>query len=197
MKFYYIKDDYIALLKKYDKKVDDNKHDRRPYIGIVLDINGTNYFAPLTSPKVKHKKMKNSKDFRKISGGTYGAINFNNMIPVVNDALILIDILSIKDNAYKRLLQNQYTCIRTDQDIIKSVAKNLYELVLTQDSKLTSNDIKIKKRCCNFKLLETIAPTYLNMSDVSKDEVAIDRQLVDSNNTVKIDNKIINVNINM
>lgn len=67
MKFYYIKDDYIAYLKKYDSKVSDNKHSQRPYVGIVLQINGINYYTPFSSPKSKHKHMKNSKDFRKIN----------------------------------------------------------------------------------------------------------------------------------
>ena len=41
--------------------------------------------------------MKNGKDFRKIKQGEYGAINFNNMIPVPDSALILIDIANIAD----------------------------------------------------------------------------------------------------
>ena len=40
------------------------------------------YFAPLSSPKQKHLKMKNDIDFYKLSNGKLGAINFNNMIPV-------------------------------------------------------------------------------------------------------------------
>lgn len=50
--------------------------------------------------------MKNTKDFRKINQGIYGAINFNNMIPVVESALILIDIDALEDSKYQRLLQN-------------------------------------------------------------------------------------------
>lgn len=50
--------------------------------------------------------MKNGKDFRKINNGLYGAINFNNMIPVLDSALIEIDIANIADVKYRRLLQN-------------------------------------------------------------------------------------------
>ena len=42
---------------------------------------GTPLF-PLTSPKPKHLHMKNQIDFLKIKGGEWGAVNFNNMIPV-------------------------------------------------------------------------------------------------------------------
>ncbi len=106
MRFYYIKDSYIDFLRKYDSKVSINKQESRPYVGVVLEVDGIKYYAPFTSPKAKHLNMKNRIDFRKIEGGKYGAINFNNMIPVVETALIYIDIASITDGKYRRLLQN-------------------------------------------------------------------------------------------
>lgn len=48
------------------------------------------YFAPLSSPKQKHLKMKNDIDFYKLSNGKLGAINFNNMIPVPDGSYTLI-----------------------------------------------------------------------------------------------------------
>lgn len=140
--------------------VEDNKKESRPYVGVVLEIGDIMYFAPFTSPKEKHKKMKNGKDFRKISGGTYGAINFNNMIPVKEEALILIDIEGIEDARYRRLLQNQYVSIKADQDNVLRTAFKLRELVLKEDKSLNQNDLKVKGRCCNFSLLEEKAATY-------------------------------------
>ena len=40
------------------------------------------YFAPLSSPKEKHSRLKNTLDLLKIDGGKFGVINFNNMIRV-------------------------------------------------------------------------------------------------------------------
>jgi len=54
--------DYIEFLRMYDNKVLFNKDERRPYVGIVLQINNFNYFAPLTSPKPKHRSMSNQID---------------------------------------------------------------------------------------------------------------------------------------
>lgn len=71
MKFYNMKDSYIQFLRQYDTKVAENKQESRPYVGIVLEINGINYYAPFSSPKPKHQKMKNGKDFRKINHGIY------------------------------------------------------------------------------------------------------------------------------
>jgi len=69
MRFYNITEQYISYLKTLDTKVPDNKGGKRPYVGIVLEIEDIKYFAPFTSPKPKHKNMRNGKDFRKINGG--------------------------------------------------------------------------------------------------------------------------------
>lgn len=160
MNFYRIKQDYILFLKKYDDKVADNKNENRPYIGIVLEIENIKYYAPFTSPKAKHLKMKNAKDFRKINNGKYGAINFNNMIPVPESALIRLDFNSEPDEKYRRLLQNQYKWINKDSDVIKRTAFNLRELLIKEPSLLTEYDISVKKRCCDLKLLESVYTEY-------------------------------------
>ncbi|MBO4699432.1 type III toxin-antitoxin system ToxN/AbiQ family toxin [bacterium] len=160
MRFYHVKDDYINFLRKYDGKVADNKHETRPYVGIVLEIGSVKYYAPFSSPKPKHKTMKNTVDFRKIAGGSYGAINFNNMIPVTNSALILIDIDKIGDDKYRRLLQNQYKAIRSDTIQIQKTANLLRELLLSDNSELSDYEIRIKQRCCDIKLLEEIYAQY-------------------------------------
>ena len=154
MRFYNITDDYIAFLRTFDTKVAENKHEARPYVGVVLEINGVNYYAPFTSPKPKHQKMKNGKDFRKINQGIYGAINFNNMIPVVAEALIEIDINNMDDEKYKNLLLNQLNYVRADKKQIEKVASELHTLLLKSDDELSKYDLQVKQRCCNIKLLE-------------------------------------------
>ena len=160
MRFYNIKDNYVEFLQSYDSKVIDNKHEKRPYIGIVLTIGDIKYYAPLTSPKPKHFSMKNSVDFRKIEGGKLGAINLNNMIPVVDEALIPIDIQKVKDVAYRRLLQNQYNAIKQDCEKITNSASKLHQIVFEDDSKLTNHQKTIKKRCSNLALLESVFKSF-------------------------------------
>ena len=160
MKFYHIKDTYINFLRKYDEKVPENKNESRPYVGIVLTIGDIEYYAPFSSPKPKHKKMRNTKDFRKIGGGLYGAINFNNMIPVVESALIYIDIKSIDDVKYRSLLLNQYRSIVSDADKIKENASELYSLIQKDDTELSVYEQKIKSRCCNLSVLEKVFRQY-------------------------------------
>ena len=53
-----------------------------------MRLDGTDFFAPLTSYKKKFDNMKNDLDFFKImnykTGKIYGAIDLNNMIPVTS-----------------------------------------------------------------------------------------------------------------
>ena len=57
MKLYAVTDEYIDYLRKFDSKVYDNKEDKRKvmrkYLGIVLTINETNYYIPMSSPNWK------------------------------------------------------------------------------------------------------------------------------------------------
>lgn len=59
MRFYYIAEGYIDFLRTYDSKVAENKKESRPYVGVVVQIENIKYYAPFTSPKAKHMKMKN------------------------------------------------------------------------------------------------------------------------------------------
>ena len=155
---------YCDYLRKYDKRVVYNKGKKelRPFIGVLFSIGDKEYFAPLSSPKPKHQIMKNNIDFFKIDNGTLGVINFNNMIPVVESALLLIDIDAMEDSKYQRLLQNQYKCIKADREQIQLTAKRLRDTLFKKDEELNGNDKKIKERCCDLPLLEEVVKHYGN-----------------------------------
>lgn len=155
LKLYYITDDYIDYLRQYDKKVFYNKNNKRPYIGVVLKYNNYNYFAPLASPKTKHKTM-NSKtlDIFKIKQGELGIINLNNMIPTPQKCLNLV-LPTIKDKNYKALLEKQITYINVHKEKLYKKAIKFYNLY--QNNKLNQN---IMKRTCDFNLLEIKSVIY-------------------------------------
>ena len=103
---------YLKYSGIYENKVSLKAN--RPFIGIVFKINNKEHFAPLSSPKEKHKRMKTNIDFFKIDKGNLGIINFNNMIPVINNDLcrnkldleMLSKSLNTDDIKYFRLLKN-------------------------------------------------------------------------------------------
>ncbi len=154
LKMYCINQDYIDYLRSFDSKVLYNKDESRPYIGILMTINDLSYFAPLSSPKQKHKSMKNMLDIYKIEKGNLGIINFNNMLPVNMDDVVEIDFNS-KDEKYKTLLIKQIQAINADYEVVFKKANKLYGLHCKDAIPI------ISRRCCDFKLLEMKCLKYI------------------------------------
>ena len=65
---YTINTTFVSELSQIDPKVMSNigKKETRPFVGILITIGELKYLAPLSSPKNKHKSMKNNLDFIKI-----------------------------------------------------------------------------------------------------------------------------------
>ena len=156
LKFYNIDDKYIEYLYQFDKKVPFNKNSKRPYIGIILEINEITYFAPMFSPKQQHNKYKANATHIRI-GKDLGMIKLNNMIPVNKENLKYINFNDIQDKKYKNLLIQQNNFIQLNTDEIRQTAEKLYKFV-TIDKK----DFFIKL-CCDFKLLEEKCKNYNNI----------------------------------
>lgn len=171
LKIYNIDSEYIDYLKQFEQNIeynikDKNKH-KRPYIGIVFEIENYLYFAPLKSPKKKYDlSMRSHTDIILIDDGKMGIINLNDMIPVPKakkDKLLTeVDYkTNVNDGKeivkYKNLIQDQINwCNKTDNNkIILKKALRTYNLY----DKLPDNN-KLKQRCCNYKHLESICKTY-------------------------------------
>ena len=152
---------YCDYLRKFDNKVAYNSGSKemRPFIGILFVVNEYEYFAPLSSPKVKHIHMKNNIDIVKIDKGRYGVVNFNNMITVTPNNYELFDLNATPKNTYElkwqNLLKSQLLWLNKNIKNVKGKAFRLYE-------KYKSNklDERIKSRCCNFILLEEKCKEY-------------------------------------
>lgn len=160
--FVLVDSDYCDYLRQSDSCVPytmDQKA-KRPFVGILLQMHEMSYYAPLSSPKPKHSKMKNQIDLLKINGGKYGVINFNNMIPVHNNSVVpvrlTIDVTdSPSDIQYKALLSNQLTWCNANKDSIVKVAQKLYNII----SNGKGWD-ELTKRCCNFVQDEILLMQY-------------------------------------
>lgn len=156
--------EYCDYLREFDNKVSYNKYEKelRPFIGVLFTIKNIEYFAPLSSPKPKHLKMRNTVDFFKIKNGELGAINFNNMIPVKENNYMLIDLdkktKTKEEKKYQKLLKEQLAWLNENYIQVKNKSFKLYNLYNT--NRLSKN---IMDRCCNFKLLEKKCIEYNNM----------------------------------
>jgi len=172
LKFYMVDAGYCEFLRKADPCVPylSSDKNKRPFVGIVLTVVGLDYFAPLTSPKPKHMNMKNQTDFLKINGGVWGAINFNNMIPVHQNCLTIVDMkISAADNKsevdYKNLLANQLSWCNSNRAAIVTQAEKLYRMIVAGQAWPD-----LVKRCCNFAVDEVQYRKYcaLNGLDMTK-----------------------------
>ena len=155
IRIYEIKDTYVKYLSNYQKHIYTPKDGtfKRKYIGVVLEIKGIEYFAPLSSYKEKHKKMKEVVDIIKIK--EYAVINLNNMVPVPDSQIVNIDINKEKDSSYKYLLQAESREINRQKNRIRKNAEIVYSHKIHN-----GNATPLSKRTNDFELLEKLCKEY-------------------------------------
>ena len=171
-----INESYYDYISKFDSRVlySTGNKNTRPHLGIVLEIDDLNYFAPLSSTKKKHKNMNNSIDFIKIDNANLGVINLNNMIPVHKNALHKIDIDKyLSGNAYDKnyghlLLKQLAWCnIKSNREQITKNAKTLHKIIVSGKAPK-----KLAERTCDFLKLEKACRQYeLNKKEQEIDEL--------------------------
>lgn len=181
LNLYYIDMKYVRNLSHVDDHVmsvsPQRQKQSRPFVGIVIMLNGRNYCIPMSSPKAKFQKMKSQMDLIKIfdnrhkdSNGSpklIGVLNINNMIPVDKAVISDVDLrVSPKDDRetqrYKELMQMQIKFCRQNADVILSRARKVYDLVMLTPEKHRN----LTRRCLNFAALESILEEYLAKSEV-------------------------------
>ncbi len=154
---------YCDYLRQFDYKVPYNygKKELRPFIGVLFKVHNCLYFAPLSSPKPKHLKMKTKLDFLKLDNGKLGAINFNNMLPVTEKNIIKLDLdkdsETKKEEKYIHLLKEQLLWLNRHSENLYRKSKCLYNKYCNK-----TLPFNIAKRCCNFPLLEEKCKEYNN-----------------------------------
>ena len=156
--FYEIDSKYITYLNNVDRNVslEHPNANSRKFLGVVCIVNNNKYYAPLSSPKPKHAQMKEGSDFYKIKGGELGIINLNNMIPVDDSLLKIVEITQMQDLKYQKLMMEQLRIIRNEIDKIKKKANKLNNI---RYKPYTGNTLK--NRCSDFLLLEKKLSEYI------------------------------------
>lgn len=154
LRIYKVTDHYIRFLSSRDLRVQYNKGNRRPYVGVVLTVGGFKYFVPMESPRENHKNIKRGKHILPLDGGNYGQLGFNNMVPVHKDALISYNIDDEPDENYRELLKRQATiCNRMKADILDRAHRTYYDVTTKKNKFLISIS-------CDFKKLEAACKRY-------------------------------------
>ncbi len=159
MLFYTVDDAYISYLKNIDRSVPNNYQGKRPFIGIVLEVEGIKYLAPLTSYKAKQDQIKPGlPTILKLHERTnptnkLGMVQINNMIPVNDEVIALLDLAS-QPEPYKSMLYKQYEFLKQHKEVLEHKANKLYQLVTVK------NDSFFSRISCSFKALENACEKY-------------------------------------
>ena len=182
LKFININQDYLKYLHKFCSEVyyKPTGYETKPYIGILVQENNSEYVIPLSSAKEKHKTWKNvdvdrflifencdkpeygSRDiYVKNPDGSFkhilSVMDLKKMIPIKQGLYTEVNLNPTandtdSDKKYKVLLNIEYTfCIKIMNSIIQKASK-LY------DKQISTG--KIVKFCCDFKLLEEKCKEY-------------------------------------
>ena len=178
LNFYLVDTQYVENLTAADNRVmsvsPTEHNESRQLVGIVIEAGGKRYCVPITSAKEKHRNMKNDVDFSRIldkHGSVIGALNFNNMIPVDESLITLMDIHVYEgdenaDAQRKQLMNNQLDWCNDNRETIIHKANRLYDLI----TKTPEKSINLARRCCDFKKLEQVLDNVLAESKSAKDE---------------------------
>jgi len=168
MKIVHIKDEYINCLFEKDTRVCYNKGNnedrKRPYLGPILEVNGYEYYTPMSSSygggKLKENEKEEDNLFFPLDNCQLGGLKLNNMIPVLSSVRELADIKlkptdDSDERSYKILLDKQRRYVNRYELEIKNKASELY-LDKTVNGMKDEDNIKT----CNFLTLEKIAARY-------------------------------------
>lgn len=163
LNFYEVKEEYLDYLKQYEDKIPNNNNNQHVkfFCGVVIDINGYKYYAPLSSKTIKQQTSIIIYDQKK----EISSIKFSFMIPVPEMCLSVKSIKNEKDEKYKRLLMKEYNYCKKHKYNIYKIANKTYKIGKNKEHKL--HDV-----CCNFELLENLHDIYINENENTDPEVA-------------------------
>ena len=163
LKFYEVDSEYIKFLRENgDEKIPNivyEKH-KKFFCGIVLTINGFNYFAPVSSYNKKAQTVFLIMDRDKITKELtpISSLRFSFMFPCPIEYLNQKD-FSKEEEKYQNLLRKELHYCNINREKIKKTAKDVYKLGMKEETRRKFN-------ICNFKKLEEQCLKYMNLNSM-------------------------------
>ena len=99
---------YIHELYQHDKEIRMSKESLRPYLFTTIEINNKPYLIPLSSPKSNKRRSEEITDFIYDNEQIIGVIEYHKLIPFHEKIARPINIDTITDKRYRRLLLKDY-----------------------------------------------------------------------------------------
>lgn len=154
LNFYNVDIDYTDYLRRFDTRIPHIKYgDKDKFVcGVVLSINGCDYFAPVSSKTNKSQMsiMILDKDGKELS-----SIKLNYMFPAPQSVVSRIEISDVRksDPSYANLLQKEYEFCKANESSIIAKAQKVYAISCNPNHFLHG-------ACCDFKMLEEKSKAY-------------------------------------
>lgn len=152
-KFYEVDKEYIKFLQKHERKIPNISYETNDKFvcGVLFDIDGIKYFAPISSFT---KQQKTNILIKSASGKVISSVRLSFMFPIP-EQLVRVKDFSKEEYRYKRLLMEELDfCNKNSHKIVK---KALYIYQTVKDG----SDALLKKNCCDFDRLESVYTQYL------------------------------------
>lgn len=174
LKIYSVSDRYVDYLRQYEPNVYSNKvlnrtHTRK-YIGVVVKVEGYNYYIPMSSPKATDYQVAGEQNVIKKSivpiirivvknpegnKELKATLRISHMIPVPDSELVIYDIEKEADAKYKNLVKDEIIYIRKNTAKIISNANTMYK-----QKEVGDTSAGYVKRALNFKYLESLCDAF-------------------------------------
>lgn len=167
--FYYVDPAYVAYLQSAETAVHGSSHvpnvvyaNRNKFMfGSVLQIEGVNYFVPVSSKTNKSSNYNLQITVPSDHVKVKGTLRFSYMIPVPDAALTRLNIRGIASPGEQQLIAKERTfCFRNQAKILRLAEKTHKHVVTRSNPTLVSNS-------CDFPLLENAYLKYCISHSIS------------------------------
>lgn len=181
MQYVRIRDAYIEYLKEYETRIPNQNYGKGHYkpfyiLDNLKDDGNVIYVNQLTSPKVRHLRMSENIDFKKLlypDGHLSGATNLNYMFPVLPEFIEPVSLHDIKaivnENKAVNKLAIQRKILESRKDELQKNMDTIYRL------KYEMPDSPLARRCLDYKNLETVMLQYKLQEMFYREDIQVAR----------------------
>lgn len=161
-KFYEVNKGYVKFLQKHEGKIPNISYETNDKFlcGVLFDINGMKYFAPISSFT---KPQKTNVLIKSASGKIISSVRLSFMFPIP-DQLVRVKDFSQEEYRYKRLLMEELDFCNKNSHKIMKKALYIYQTVKY------GSDALLKKNCCDFDRLESVYTQYLQQLNLMEEQ---------------------------
>ena len=170
MKWLIVDENYLTYLRNNgDKRIPLSNYGEdkyKPFFGSLFEENGCCYVTQISHPQVKHFRLKDSADFKKLyvpdSDRLLAVVNLNYMFPIPKE---LYSELKYKDISNYKSFNNDeekskyIDLLRREMEIINSMDM-IHSAMLVYQNKYDNPGSNLAQRCLDFKELEGLALRY-------------------------------------